>query len=75
MAHQPRLQDRIQGAAQHLKAELAKSMKEGNWRQRSEYFSDGIKLPRGSVNLSPAWFQQGHDVSLTLNSCSPPADR
>ena len=37
------------------------------WREDIKYFQgNGHK---GSVNLSPAWFQQGHDVSVLM--CKP----
>jgi hypothetical protein len=34
-----------------------------NWRQSNDYFSEGPEFPSGSINLSPAWYQQAHDVS------------
>jgi hypothetical protein len=35
----------------------------GNWRDDHRNYYDG-KTPSGSVNISPAWFQQGHEVSV-----------
>ena len=42
---------------------LKKSLQGGStWRDDLENFHSGAG-PQSSVNLSPAWFQQGHDVS------------
>jgi hypothetical protein len=37
-----------------------------SWRDNSEYFRQG-NGPQGSANLSPGWFQQGHDVSASVH--------
>lgn len=37
--------------------------KKDNWRSGPEYFrpvTDGLKA--GTFNISPAWFEQGHEV-------------
>jgi hypothetical protein len=36
------------------------------WRDDAKYFQTGEKS-HGSVNLSPAWFAQGHDVSASAH--------
>src|SRR5580698_30725 len=38
-----------------------------SWRDELEIFRAGGEGPLGSVNLSPAWFQQGHDVGASEN--------
>jgi hypothetical protein len=35
-----------------------------SWRNDRKFYYPG-EGPQGSVNLSPAWFQQGHDVSAS----------
>ena len=48
-----------------------------SWRKSSEYYKkpDECKLrPSGCVDFSPAWFQQGHTVSLGLETVSLPND-
>ena len=40
---------------------------DGNWRTNPEWFkhrSEDVGLPAGCINLSPAWFQQGHEVGF-----------
>lgn len=37
-----------------------------SWRDNPEYFHLGDG-PQGSENLSPGWFQQGHDVSASAH--------
>jgi hypothetical protein len=36
-----------------------------SWRVDCENFNSGTRFQEGSVNLSPAWFQQGHEVSVS----------
>jgi len=36
-----------------------------SWHEDTIYFQG--EGPKGSVNLSPAWFQQGHDVSTSIH--------
>jgi hypothetical protein len=52
-------------ARERLRPLLEKSLRGGGtWRDKMEHFHSG-EGPQGSVNLSPAWFQQGHDVSAS----------
>jgi len=37
-----------------------------SWREDPDSFRPG-EGPQGSVNLLPAWFQQGHDVSASMH--------
>ena len=37
------------------------NMTEGPWRTDSEFFNPE-SIVRGSINISPAWFQQGRHV-------------
>src|SRR5712691_1867902 len=37
-----------------------------SWRDSLNYFHSG-EGPQGSVNLSPTWFQQGHDMSDSVS--------
>src|SRR5260370_38944359 len=37
-----------------------------SWHDDQENFYFRGEGPQGSVNLSPTWFQQGHDVSTSL---------
>jgi hypothetical protein len=45
--------------------------KAGLWRTDHLSFHEGAdeRLTPGCINLSPCWFQQGHEVRQT---CSPP---
>ncbi|KAG2128909.1 uncharacterized protein EDB93DRAFT_1108866 [Suillus bovinus] len=47
---------------------LERSMKvDGNWRTNPEWFkccSEDVGLPAGCINLSLAWFQQGHKIGF-----------
>jgi hypothetical protein len=36
-----------------------------SWRVDRENFNSGTRLQEGSIDLSPAWFQQGHEVSVS----------
>jgi len=41
-----------------------------SWRQDSLYYKSDTEwsdVPPGVVNMSPAWFQQAHDVCLPLH--------
>jgi hypothetical protein len=35
-----------------------------SWRNDPKIFNSGTQMPKGSVNISPAWFKRGHDVSM-----------
>jgi len=38
----------------------------GSWRVDRKYFYSGTpQSPEGSVNLAAAWFQMGHEVSVS----------
>ncbi|KAG2127614.1 uncharacterized protein EDB93DRAFT_1096413, partial [Suillus bovinus] len=58
-------QKEIWAATKLLSPSLERSMKvDGNWRTNPEWFkhhSEDVGLPAGCINLSPAWFQQGHE--------------
>jgi hypothetical protein len=41
------------------------SKSDASWRTDCRNFNSGARLPEGYVNLSPAWFQQGHEVSVS----------
>ncbi|KAG2352947.1 hypothetical protein BDR07DRAFT_1497322 [Suillus spraguei] len=58
-------QKEIRVATDLLGPSLEKSVKaDGNWRYNQEWFKQGSEnvgsTPR-CINLSPAWFQQGHE--------------
>jgi hypothetical protein len=47
---------------------LLKILKGGSsWHNNIEYYHTGGAAPLGSVNLSTAWFQQGHSVSASIH--------
>ena len=60
------LQKEIWAASDLLAPMLKKSIKlDGIWRTNQQWFtpsSENDVLTPGCVNLSPAWFQQGHQV-------------
>lgn len=60
------LQKEIWAASDLLAPMLEKSVKlDGIWRTNQEWFtprSQNDVLTPGCLNLSPAWFQQGHEV-------------
>ncbi len=45
---------------------LGMSQGGSSWRDDPKYFRSG-EGPQGSVNLSPTWFPQGHDVSASAH--------
>lgn len=52
----------------------------GPWRAEPAFFSPATpasQLPRGTVELSPAWFAVGHQARHMWFAllCSPPADK
>ena len=53
-------------ARKKLRSLLDSSIRGRCWRNDLEYFHPGEESLRGSVNFSPAWFQQGHDVSASI---------
>ena len=40
-----------------------------SWRTDPKLFHSGTQAPKGSINISPAWFQQAHEVSVS--ACGP----
>jgi hypothetical protein len=53
-------------ASDFLSPSLEKSVKvDSNWRTSQEWFkqsSEHVGITPGCINLSPAWYQQGHEV-------------
>jgi hypothetical protein len=52
-------------AREKLRPLLDMSQGGSSWRDDPKYFHSGDG-PKGSVNFSPAWFQQGHDVGALV---------
>lgn len=50
-------------ATEKLHPLLGKRQSGALWRGDADNFVKGTKDPPGVLNISPAWFQQGHDVS------------
>jgi hypothetical protein len=47
-------------------AKRASTAKGGSsWRTDAKHFSSGTPSPEGWINISPAWFQQAHDVGVS----------
>ena len=42
---------------------VGKKQRGALWREDPGNFASGTKDPQGLFNISPAWFQQGHEVS------------
>jgi hypothetical protein len=59
-------QNAMLAAREKLLPLLKKSQSGSSWRDEVNNFHPG-EGPHGSVNLSPAWFQQGHDVSASAH--------
>jgi hypothetical protein len=36
-----------------------------SWRTDPKYFSSGTPSPEGWIDISPAWFQQAHEVGVS----------
>jgi hypothetical protein len=48
-----------------LEPALKMDQKSNNWRASPEYYRSIINgLKPGSINCSPAWFEQGHEVCM-----------
>jgi len=61
-------------AAREKLGPLLKTSKSGSsWRRDQKHFRSEGKRPKGSVDLSPGWFQQGHDVSIAYELYSSEA--
>jgi hypothetical protein len=56
-------QSEIMAAAERLHPLLGKRKGGASWRVNSENFRPGTESLQGSVDISPAWFQLGHEVS------------
>ncbi|KAG1721630.1 uncharacterized protein EDB91DRAFT_1088394 [Suillus paluster] len=58
-------QKEILAASELLSPSLAKSVKvDGSWRTNQDWFKPSLEndgISPGCINLSPAWFQQGHE--------------
>ncbi|KAG1738815.1 uncharacterized protein EDB91DRAFT_1082537, partial [Suillus paluster] len=58
-------QKEILAASDLLSPSLAKSVKvDGSWRTNQDWFKPSLEndgISPGCINLSPAWFQQGHE--------------
>ena len=52
-------------ARETLRPLLEVSRSGSSWREDPELYPPGGEGLQGSVNLSPAWFQQAHDVSIS----------
>lgn len=65
----PVLQNDIIKATEKLNPLLKKSLTEANdadWRNNKRNFKQAeAHLCLGSINISPGWFQQGHEVSVS----------
>jgi hypothetical protein len=58
-------QNAMLAAREKLRPLLKIGQSGSSWRGKVKYFHPGGEGPQGSANLSPAWFQQGHDVSAS----------
>jgi hypothetical protein len=59
----------MMNTAKGLNPLLEKSQKKRGWRNSKYLFKDPKECalyPPGSVNMSPAWYDQGHKVSHIL---------
>src|SRR5258707_14242809 len=53
-------------ARERLRPSLKTAEGGSSWRDDLGIYHSGAEGLRGSVNLSPAWFQLGHDVSVSM---------
>ena len=56
-------QREMMAATEKLYPLLSKSQGNTSWRNHTALFPSETESPSGSLNMSPAWFQQGHEVS------------
>jgi hypothetical protein len=57
-------QREMMGATEKLNPLLGKHQRGASWRVDPEIYRPAtMTAPQGLLNLSPAWFQQGHEVS------------
>jgi hypothetical protein len=62
-------------ATEKLRSFLGKKQTGASGRARCENFHPGPDVQTGMITLSPAWFQQGHNVSsLAWRHCNLAAD-
>ena len=58
-------QSAIMAATEKLNSLLEiRSNSGGSWRSDPELYYSGTQAPGGFVNISPAWYQLGHEVSV-----------
>jgi hypothetical protein len=68
-------QREMMAATEKLYPLLGKFKGGASWRNDAELFPSGTEGRRGVLNLSPAWFQQGHEVScVSVADSSSAAD-
>jgi hypothetical protein len=60
-------QNAMLAAREKLRPSLKPSKAGRCWRDDLKLYRSGGEGPQGLVNLSPAWFPQGHDVSALAN--------
>jgi hypothetical protein len=52
-------------ASQRLAGVLTMGKEDSSWRTSPTYFNHRAKTKPGIITMSPAWFQQGHEVCVT----------
>jgi hypothetical protein len=68
-------QREIMAAMEKLHPLIGKCKGGSSWHDDTGLFLSGTEVPHGLLNLSPTWFQQGHDVScFSLSDSSLAAD-
>jgi hypothetical protein len=61
------MQQQIWDAAAHLQPFFVGGRTNGNWRNLDNLFKSEADCPTsspGTVNISPGWFEQAHDVRI-----------
>ncbi|KAI9431400.1 hypothetical protein H4582DRAFT_2082573 [Lactarius indigo] len=61
-------QSEMMAATAKLHPLLEKRRTGTSWRLDPGYFPSGLDGHQGLIDLSPAWFQQGHEVSVSLKN-------
>jgi hypothetical protein len=56
-------QSKIMAATENLNSILEMGQTSTSWRDDPEAFPPETEGPSGLINISPAWFEQGHEVS------------
>src|SRR6266702_8286110 len=54
----------MMAATEKLHPSLSKRQSSTSWRVDPEIFPSGLEGLQGTINISPAWFQQGHEVNF-----------